>query len=464
MRMRSLTFKLVLAFLIVSLTGAALSAVFARWATSREFDRLVLEQARAAFIADVSAYYRIAGSWDGVLGSVPARRPLRVASATRTREKTRSSNESDHVDLLENSFILVDRDNIVVVPGEGHQVGDRVSVAGLLQGTPVEVDGLVVGTVLNTARPLTLDPKEASYLARTDRALLLAALIAMAAALVLGVLLARTLAHPLRELTAATRIMAKGHLGQQVPIRSQDELGELAAAFNQMSTDLAHADALRQQMTADIAHELRSPLSVLIGYIEGLRDGVLRPSPARFEVMYNEAQQLKRLIDDLRTLSLADAGELPLTRQPTSPQALMAQVAAAFAHRARQAHLALSVDVDAATPTIDVDPERLVQVLENLVTNALRHTPTGGAVTLAARAEPGAVLLIVADTGEGIPSDVLPHIFDRFYRGDAARTQGGESGLGLAIVKSIVDAHGGAITASSPGPGCGTTFTIRLPA
>jgi signal transduction histidine kinase len=232
-----------------------------------------------------------------------------------------------------------------------------------------------------------------------------------------------------------------------------------------MSADLSHADEVQRQMTADIAHELRSPLTVITGYLEGLRDGVIKPSPARFAALYDEAQQLTRLVEDLRTLSLADAGRLSLARQRIAAAALLARVVAALAHRAAQAGIELQIcPGDAGTPDVDVDPERILQVLANLVSNALRHTPAGGAITLSATRHDASVLIQVADTGQGIPADVLPHVFERFYRGEASRSQQGEeSGLGLAIARSIVEIHGGTIAAASAGPGQGASFTVRLP-
>jgi two-component system sensor histidine kinase BaeS len=268
----------------------------------------------------------------------------------------------------------------------------------------------------------------------------------------------------LRELTAATRAMAQGRLGQQVPIRSRDELGELAVSFNQMSSDLAKSNELRRQMTADVAHELRAPLTVMAGYIEALRDGILQPTPGRFEAMNLEAQQLKRLVDDLRTLSLADAGELTVSRQAVAPQALLQRVQAAFSPQAAQARITLRLTSEEPLPELHVDPERIVQVLENLVSNAIRHTGGGGEIALSARREGTDVHLVVKDSGRGITPEALPHVFDRFYRAEAGRAaEGGESGLGLAIAKSIVEAHGGGITAESPGLEHGATFTVRLP-
>lgn len=463
--MRSLTVKLVLAFLIVSLTGAALSAAFTRWATNKEFDRLVFDKAEADLITELTAYYRTHGSWNDVANNIMQRR----RPATQETPRSEGKAQSDGAAQLQPGapflgFILIDQKRTVVIPSGDYRISDTVPPGAFDRETAIEIDGQVVGTVLSTGKPLLRDPREERYIVRTDQALLLSGLISTLGALVLGVVLARTLAHPLRELTAATHAMAKGQLGRQVPIRSRDELGELAVSFNRMSTDLAKANELRRQMTADIAHELRTPLTVMAGYIEALRDGVLKPTPARFDAMNLEAQQLKRLVEDLRTLSLADAGELPLTRQATDPYALLERVATAFSHRAGQENIALRISADDSLPEIRVDPERLVQVLENLVSNALRHTEGGGEIKLSARATDEAVWLAVQDSGRGIAPDVLPHVFDRFYRGDDARSdEGGESGLGLAIAKSIVEAHGGGISASSPGIDQGATFTIRLP-
>jgi HAMP domain-containing protein len=269
--LRSLTTKLVLAFLIVSLTGAALTAIFARWATSREFDRLVLDQSEASFISDVVAYYQTNGSWDNIASSLPPRRAQAPQPDSHAKDGNRPAPGTQPPPTPSGPFVLVDRDRRVVVPAGGYKIGDRVPAGELSRETPVETGGQVVGTVLGTGRPIALDTKEQQYLMRTTQALLLAGLISMLGALILGVVLARTLTRPLRELTAVTRVLSKGRLGQQVPIRSRDELGELAASFNQMSTDLAEATELRQQMTADIAHELRTPLTVIAGYIEALR-------------------------------------------------------------------------------------------------------------------------------------------------------------------------------------------------
>ena len=280
--------------------------------------------------------------------------------------------------------------------------------------------------------------------------------------MLLGFLLARRLTQPIRELTSATQAVAQGALGNQVTVRSRDELGNLAASFNRMSSDLARSSSLRRQMTADIAHDLRTPLSVLLGYTEALRDGKLPADQEIFDTMHVEAQHLQRLIDDLRTLSLADAGELPLARQPASPAALLERSAAAYRTLADEHGVRIDVRAEPKLPSVDVDSERIAQVLGNLISNAVRYTPAGGSIRLRAAAGDGQAVLEVADTGSGIDAQDLPHVFDRFYRADLSRQHDGSSGLGLAIAKGIVEAHGGTIEAQSV-LRQGTTFTIRLP-
>jgi signal transduction histidine kinase len=465
---RSLTLKLVLAFLIVSIIGAAFAAVLARWGMFKEFGRLVLDQAQSEFIADVSTYYQTYGSWTGVAGSLPPRAPA-LLPQPQPMDRSRPGQQPPTPPPPGSqqppfAFALVDQNGYVVVPAGPYRIGDRVHTGELEQGIEVEVEGQVVGTVLTTGEPPALTPREEQFLARINLALLYAALGATAIALFLGVFLARRLTHPLRELTTATRAMAQGELEQQVPVRSQDELGELAAAFNQMSADLARANELRRQMTADIAHDLRTPLSVITGYTEALRDGVLPPMPETFQTMHQEAEHLSLLVKDLRTLSLADAGELTLIHQLVHPRELLERTAAAYLPHAQQLEIALRVTAEANMSPVNVDPERMAQVLGNLVSNALRYTPTGGQISLAATQRGSNVLLTVQDNGVGIAPDEVPRIFDRFYRGDKARQPyDGESGLGLAIAKSLVELHRGAITVESS-LGEGTTFTVALPA
>jgi len=461
---RSLTLRLILSFLIIGITGAVLALVLGRQFTIKEFDRLVLDQAQSDFVETVTAYYEANGSWVGIAGYLRQKQvPPQVPPPLPQPGPQPENNPPAVQQAPPFSFMLVDPSGYVVIPGRLYRVGDQMPVEEFSAGVPVKMDEQVIGRVLTTDIQPDRAPREELYLARTEQALGYAALGAVVIVLLLGVVLARTLTRPLRELTHAIQAMAKGELGQHVAVRRRDELGELAHAFNRMSADLNRANELRRQMTADIAHDLRTPLTVITGYIEALRDGVLQPSPKRFETMYLETQHLRRLVEDLRTLSLADAGELTLNRESMPPQKALEQAAAAHRPQAEEQNIELRVDVAPELPNIHVDPDRLAQILGNLVSNALRYTPAGGQICLAATQKGNRVLLAVQDTGGGIPPDKLPHVFDRFYRGDQAREGNrGESGLGLTIARSVVELHGGTISVESS-LGEGTTFTIALP-
>ena len=461
--MRSLSLKLMLAFLAVSLIGAVLASSLARWITVQEFNRLVLEQAQSNFLNEVTTYYQTRGSWVGIADY------FRLKAQSR-QPQSRPANDPNPQSPPPNQpppvpFILIDQNGYVVNPVPPYRLGDYLSPAQLAQGTPVIINGQVIGTILATGGALPLDAREQEYLDRTNQAIFGSALGAMVIALALSVVLASTLTKPLRELTSAIRAMAKGKLGVAVSVRSRDEIGELTTAFNQMSADLARSNQLRRQMTADIAHDLRTPLTVIGGYIESLRDGVLQPNSERFDVMCQEVQQLQRSVEDLRTLSLADAGELKLNCQRIAPQKLLEQAASAFKYQAEQKRITLYVEAEPGLPEIAVDEIRIAQVLGNLLSNALRYTPDSGQIVLAAHRESQQIVLSLQDNGAGIAPKDLPHVFERFYRGDASRQQSeSESGLGLAIAKSLVEAHGGTITAISEGVGRGSTFLIGLPA
>jgi signal transduction histidine kinase len=447
--MRSLTFKLTGAFLITSLLGIGLAAVIARGVTGREFSRFVMGQQRNDFVARAEAYYRTRGSW---AGAGEYFRQLDAAPPSEPDTPRRPP-----------QFVLADQNGDAVTPAQPYRSGDRIPPDKLARGAPVKVADRQVGTVIDVVRAPSLSPREAQYLASTNRALALAALAAVMIALLVGILFARNLTRPLRDLTQAIHAMMAGELKQEVPRRSDDELGELIQAFNRLSADLTHSNELRRQMTADIAHELRTPLTVIRAYIDGLREGVFKPTPARFDAMQAETQHLQRLVEDLRTLSLADAGELPMQRAAISCWTLLERLAAAYAPQAEGRDIVLQVSVESELPEVVVDPERMIQVLGNLVTNALRYTPASGRIVLSARRQGTAVALSVQDTGAGIAPEALPHVFDRFYRGDPARSQqDGESGLGLAIAKAITEANGGRIEVQSE-LGRGTIFTILLP-
>jgi signal transduction histidine kinase len=276
----------------------------------------------------------------------------------------------------------------------------------------------------------------------------------------------RRVAAPIADVMSAADAVAQGDLSVRLPEDQRGEFGMLARRFNNMTAELERAESQRRNLTADIAHELRNPLHILQGNLEGMMDGVYEPSPEMLTATLDETRLLARLVSDLQTLSLAESGELRLHPAPILAADLLADVAAGFSARAAEEEIDLRIDVPPAAPplTVMVDTDRLDQVLSNLVVNSLRYTPPGGSITLRAEAIPQGVRLTVSDTGSGIPSEDLPYIFDRFWRGDRSRARAGGSGsgLGLAIAKQLVRAHGGTISAASR-LGGGTDIMIELP-
>ncbi|MBP2474374.1 two-component system sensor histidine kinase BaeS [Crossiella equi] len=291
-------------------------------------------------------------------------------------------------------------------------------------------------------------------------ALLAAAGVALVA--VLGMwLVSRRVLRPVGALTAASTRLGAGDLRERVPVRGRDEIAHLAGAFNRMAEKLQRSEERQRRMIADIAHELRTPLANIRGYLEALRDGVLPPDPELFASLHEEAVLQQRLIEDIQTLALADAGSLAYERLPVDLAEVVEATRTGQAAVASAAGVTVVTSVADPVPVVVGDEKRLRQVLGNLVGNAIRHTPEGGVVTIAARAGDGQAVVTVSDTGHGIREEDLPFVFDRFWRADdaRARTTGG-SGLGLSIAREIVLAHGGTITADSPD---GAVFTVRLP-
>jgi len=280
-------------------------------------------------------------------------------------------------------------------------------------------------------------------------------------ALIVGIRVARGVARPLSELVDAAGRVEAGDYSVRVPEspRARGELRGLGRAFNAMAARLETEDATRRRLLADVSHELRTPLAVIQGNLEALLDGVYPPDEAHLRPILDETRVLERLVDDLRTLSLADSGVLPLHREPTEPAVLLEDVAAAHRANASAVSIDIRVDVDPGLPTLDIDPVRMKQVVSNLVENAIRAMPSGGSITLSARQDPGAIQVEVSDTGPGIAPDLHSTLFDRFTKSSGSRG----SGLGLAIARAIVTAHGGTIDASSGPGGVGTTLRISLP-
>lgn len=448
--MNKLGVKLTAAFLLVALAGVVLVGVWANRVTTSSFMRF-LNQDQATQLAELQTeladYYTQQGSWAGVDSVLAARLPRQGQGGGNT------------------FWRLTDADGNIVAASSGGR--GRMGMMGMSEQAEIVVNGRFVGTLsLSITGMGNMQAGGQQFLDEVNQALVWAGVAAIGLALLLAVALSRRLTQPLRRLTRATRALAGGDLSQQVPIASGDELGELSHSFNQMADALNQAEQQRQQLLADVAHELRTPLSVMRGHLEAMLDGVFTLSPDNLTLVYEETVLLGRLVDELRTLSLAESGQLTLNKSLLDLGEAVTQAVAAFAPLAEAEGVQLTAQVPDVVPPVRADPARIQQVLGNLIANAIRHAPQGTAVaqvTVRVVPQTDGVAVQVADNGPGLSPEARALVFDRFWRADESRSRDrGGSGLGLAICQGIVQAHGGAIEVDSI-VGAGTTFTFILP-
>lgn len=295
-------------------------------------------------------------------------------------------------------------------------------------------------------------------------ALLWGGLVAGLTALGASLYLSRRILSPIHDLTVASQRIATGKYDERVQVQGNDELADLGNTFNQMAAQLQQVESMRQRLIGDVSHELRTPLTSIKGYMDGLMDGVVPAAPETYMQIYQEADRLSRLVDDLQELSRVEAGAVHLELRPVNLEDVFSSVAKRLKPQYDAKAVTLEASLPPGLPLLRADIDRLIQVLTNLVGNALQYTPSGGRVTLSAEKQPGFVLVMVTDTGAGISAQDLPHVFDRFYRADKSRSrQSGGSGVGLTIARHLVEAHGGELWAESDGPGSGSRFSFTLP-
>jgi len=456
--MNRLSVRLMLAFVAVTLLAVATVALLANWQANGQFQQYVARQAaleQSGLVQALADYYVGQGSWDGVAAVWGATMgPGRGAGAGQGAPRT----------------LLADADGVIRYDSRGTQVGVALSAGERESALAIESGGRVVGYLVagQAGRNAAMAPAAQEYLPRLSRSLLWAALVAGLVGVAAGAALSRTLTTPLARVAVAARALAQREWRTRAPAGGPTEVAEVAQAFNDMAEALQQAELQRRSLMADIAHELRTPLTVLQGGLRALLDGVYPLELTEIATLYDETRLLSRLVDDLRELALAEAGQLRLALRPVPVGPLVEAAAALFAPAAEAGGVRLTLALEPGAPAALADPDRLAQVLRNLLANALRHTPAGGAIgcrvaPAVAAGRPG-VQLVVTDTGAGIAAADLPRVFDRFYRGDQtlARQPSG-AGLGLAIAKSLVEAMGGAIGVQSS-PGAGATFTVWLAA
>lgn len=399
------------------------------------------EQARFGRLAfELNRYYYGHGDWEGIQPYV---------------EQWGS--------LYGRRIILTDSSGVVVADSQGELLGQQYIPDAPGMRFPPPPEGESVGTLYMSPEPSAVFPSPLSLSQTVSHYLLWGALLAAAVAFLITYFLSRRISAPVKALTLASRQLGQGDLSQRVQSKEKGEVGELARAFNSMAESLERNEQLRRNMIADIAHELRTPLSNLKGYLEAIADGMVKPESDTICSLDEEANLLSRLVDDLQELSLAEASELKLDYQMKDIIKLLKRTVAVRQTQATAKGVSLSVDLPKKLPLMNVDTRRISQVLLNLIDNAITHTPKGGIITIAARKLDNWLEISVKDTGEGIPAKDLPNVFERFYRVDKSRTRAtGGAGLGLAIAKSLVEAHGGKIEVRSE-EGKGSRFSFTLP-
>jgi signal transduction histidine kinase len=444
----SLQFRLLLAFTLVVVVTIGATFFFIYQTTRSEISQFEerVENMRVGRIeTELSRYYYQQGSWEGIQPFV-----------------------EQWGNIHGQRIILTDSQGTVVADSGGELLGEgyQPDEPGRVISSPWERDTVATLYTSPELAPRAGFPPTPSapalYLA-IGRFFLWGGLVAVAIAVALAFVLSRHTLAPVKALTSAAERLGRGDFSQRVQIKDRGEVGELARTFNSMAGDLERAEKLRQNMVADVAHELRTPLSNIQGYLEALRDGVVKPDKETIRSLYEEASLLSRLIDDLQELSLAEAGELKLALRTEDIGELIRQAVAAVDAQKKTKGVLLSLELPEGLPPVNIDSKCIGEVLRNLLENAVAHTAEGDVITVAAKPQGNWIEVSVTDTGEGIPTEELANIFERFYRVDKSRARAtGGSGLGLTIAKRLVEAHGGKIEVQSQ-PGKGSRFAFTVP-
>lgn len=471
------------AFLVIVLIGGGIDTYLVSRSTRTQFSQYIDQNGRVfaqQFAPTLAQYYSRQGNWQGVesllnnpwggsmmgdgMGMGEGNWGMGQGWDGMETDGEMGMGGSNLWSMMGIRLLLADTQGTIIVDSVALDTGKIISSTDLAAGVPILVGNQQVGTLLPVYAGTNVSNPAGDFISSVNHSTWLAGVIAAVVALLLGSVLFFQIVSPIRKLTSAAQKIAAGDLNQRIPTRSQDEIGTLAVSFNQMADSLAQHEELRRNLIADVAHELRTPLTIIQGNLEAMLDGILPTSPEEIATLRDEAAMLTRLVADLRLLSLAESGQLKLERAKINVVELITRAVEPFRLQAQSSEVHLNLDLASNLPQIEVDVDRMTQVIRNLLGNALRHTPAGGRVTVACQSDkPHELSVIVSDTGEGIPPDDLPYIFDRFYRADKSRSRAsGGSGIGLAIVKQLVEAHGGKVWVESQ-PGRGATFAFTLP-
>ncbi len=468
----SLLLKLLGAFLLVIIIGGLVVGISIWQATSSAFSLYTTRVGQAwaeMLVPSLESFYSTNGSWAGVeslLNSeLPVGMPMMGNRGPSNNERGMGMGLSR---LPGQRILLTDQSGSVIYDTSGLLTGQTLAASQLSNGASIFVSNQLVGTLMIAQdEGSQLAANAQIFLNSVNRSILLAALTASLIAIIIGIILFRQITAPLSRLKSAATAISEGDLTQRITTGTQDELGELGQAFNRMADNLLMAETQRRQLIADVAHELRTPLAVLQANLEGMIDGMVPKDPKHLAILHNETLLLNRLISDLRLLSIAESGELVLDRQNVDLSSFLPKILEKYQPSAVEKKIKLEYQQESRLSKVRIDPDRISQVVMNLIANALNFTPKGGVIALTAKQAGKMVSISVCDTGSGIPPEELPYVFDRFYRVDKSRTRKtGGSGLGLAIVKQLVEAHGGKVSVVSPVrsdsryPGTCISFTL----
>lgn len=409
-------------------------------------------------VKELEAYYQAEGTWQGA-ESLLENQSAQIPAGQGPGRQGQGNSQTGGTRGLS----VVQTDGKIVL-GAGQLEQLTLTPAELENAIPLVNNKQTIGYLYSQTGFYMPDQSlEKEILTRLDSALRSSALISGSVALILAFLLAYLLSRPLQQLTVAATSMAEGDLSQRVETKGPQELASLGKAFNRMASSLEQTEVTRKAMTADIAHELRTPLAVQRANLEAFQDGIYQLTPESLTLLLDQNQLLSRLVEDLRTLALAEAGQLNLYRTPSDLGALCSGLTRRFNAQAAQKNITIRSTLGNNCPPISLDQLRIEQILTNLMQNALRYTPDGGTIHLHMTCEESFQAISIHDSGPGIPDKALSHLFERFYRADAARSreQGG-TGLGLAIARQLAEAHGGSLDAANHQEG-GAIFTLILP-
>ena len=471
--------RLILGFAAVLTLSMAAAAVCTGFAAHREVSDIQKEQdrVRAGRVHSALAdYYDEAGDWDGLQDFVnrigfQSERAIVVLDAdgnviADNRSLRRRHDDRGHR-ILFNAGIprgpLPPPQYFIPITSGDAEVG-AVAIAAGRRGGPIYIfPEPSFNEEPSFDEPEDSEPPLTQFTEGVTRTLILAGLVAGIVGILLVLLLSRRILGSIGNLTTAARRLGSGDLSSRVPVRGNDEVAQLGHAFNNMADALEDSERQRRAMVSDVAHELRTPLSNIQGHIEAMQDGLLQPDATTLDTVHQQTLYLSRLVSDLRLLALTEARELRLQPEPASIADIAARVADSFRPRAEAQSVRLDTDLTDGLPLLNLDRLRIEQAMGNLVDNAIRYTPPGGTVTIAALRYEDGVRVVVTDTGPGIPNDALPHVFDRLYRVDPSRDRAtGGAGLGLTIARRLAEAHGGTVWVESE-EGAGSRFGFDLP-